>query len=72
MFWFKKWHIIGEKLLKWILENISENQTFQRTAKFNMANFYEMNFMKGIFVKLVKVDEKTLEKSASPSLLVER
>ena len=37
-----------------------------------MANFYEMNFMKGIFVKLVKVDEKTLEKSASPSLLVER
>ena len=61
-----------EKLLKWILQNISENQTFQRTEKFNMANFYETDFIKGIFVKLVKVDERTLEKSASPSLLVER
>ena len=37
-----------------------------------MANFYETDFMKDIFVKLVKLDEKTLEESASPSLLVER
>ena len=43
-------------LLKWILQNISENQTFQRTAKFTMANFYEIDFLKGIVI-LVKVDE---------------
>ena len=43
-------------LLKWILQNISENQTFQRAAKIIMADFYEMDFMKGIFI-LVKVDK---------------
>ena len=43
-------------LFKQILQNISENQTFQRTAKFAMADFYEMDFMKGIVI-LVKVDE---------------
>ena len=43
-------------LLKWILENISENQTFQRTEKFTIVNFYKMDFMKGIVI-LVKVDE---------------
>ena len=43
-------------LLKWILQNISENQKVQRTAKFIMAGFYEMDFMKGI-VRLVKVDD---------------
>ena len=37
-------------------QNISENQTFQKTAKFIMTNFYEMDFMKGIVV-LVKGDE---------------
>ena len=42
-------------LIKWTLQNISENQTFQRTPKFIMADFYEMNFMKGT-VMLVKVD----------------
>ena len=30
--------------------------TFQRTAKFIMADFYEMDFMKGIVI-LVKADE---------------
>ena len=59
-------------LLQWILENVLENQTFQRIAKFIMADFYEMDFMKGI-VLLVKADEmyNTL-KSASHCLLVER
>ena len=54
---FKKRHINSENtLLKWILLNISENQTFQGTAKFTMADFYEMDFMKGIVI-FVKVDE---------------
>ena len=43
-------------LLKWILQNISENQKIQRTSKFIMAGFYEMDSVKGI-VRLVKVDE---------------
>ena len=43
-------------LLKWILQNISENQAFQRTAKFVMAAFYEIDFMKGIVI-LLQVDE---------------
>ena len=33
------------------LQNVLENQTFQRTAKFIMTIFYEMNFMKGIVSK---------------------
>ena len=36
--------------------NISENQAFQRTAKFIMAYFYEIDLFKGIVI-LVKVDE---------------
>ena len=44
------------KLLRWILKIISENQTFQRTVKSTKVDFYEMGFMKGIFI-LVKVDE---------------
>ena len=35
-------------LLQWILQNILENQTFQRKAKFIMGDFYKMDFMKGI------------------------
>ena len=38
---------VKSTLLKWMLQNISENETFQRTAKFIMADFYEMDFMKG-------------------------
>ena len=59
-------------LLQWILQNILENQTFQRIAKFIMADFYKMGFIKGSVV-LVKVDQmyNTL-KSASYCLLVER
>ena len=39
------------------MQNILENQTVQRTAKkFIMAEFYEMNFIKGIAI-LAKVDE---------------
>ena len=53
---------VKNTLLKWILQNISENQTFQRTSMFIMADFYEMDFMKGIVI-LVNVDEmyKVLE-----------
>ena len=43
-------------LVKWILQNISENQTFRRTAKFIMIDFYKMDFKKAIFI-LVKVHE---------------
>ena len=57
MFWFKKDRSkVKNTSLKWILQNISENLTFQRTTKFNMADFYKMEFMKGIFI-LVKTDE---------------
>ena len=41
---------VRNTLLKWILLNISENQMFQRTAKFTMAYFYEMDFMRGIVI----------------------
>ena len=54
---FEKTHIkVENTLLKWILQNIAENQTFQRTAKFTVGDFYEIDFMKGIVI-LVKVDE---------------
>ena len=48
----------------------SENQTFQRTPKFIMVDFYETDFMKGIVI-LTNVDEmyKILE---SVLVLVER
>ena len=47
---------VKNTLLKWILKNILENQTPQRTEKFIMVDFYEMDFMKGIAI-LVKVDK---------------
>ena len=47
---------VKNPLLKWILQNISENQKFQRTAKFTMTDFYEIDFMKAVVI-LVKVDE---------------
>ena len=51
-------------LLQWILQNILENQKFQRIVKF-------MDFMKGIVI-LVKVDEMyNILKSASNCLLAE-
>ena len=54
------------------MQNILENQTFQRIAKFIMVDFYEMDFMKGIVI-LVKVDEMyNILKSASECLLVKR
>ena len=63
---------VENTLLQWILQNILENQTFQRKAKFIMVDFYEMDFMKGIII-LVKVDEMyNILKSASHCLLVER
>ena len=46
-------------LLKWILQNISENQTFQRTAKFTITDIYELDFMNGIVI-LIKVYKKIL------------
>ena len=46
---------------KWILHNISEYQTFQRTTKFTMADSYEMDLVKDIVI-LVKVDEDEMYK----------
>ena len=73
MFWLEKdISKVENTLLQWILQNILENQMFQRIAKFIMADFYEMDFMKGIVI-LVKVDEMyNILKSASHCLLVER
>ena len=63
-------------LLQWILQNILENQTFQRIAKFIMADLYEMDFVEMDFERhcyLVKVDKMyNILKSASHCLLVER
>ena len=43
-------------LLQRILQNILENQTFQRTEKFIMTDFYEIDFMKGTLECLNKGD----------------
>ena len=70
MFWWEKEISKAENtLFWWILQNILENQ---RIAKFIMADFYEIDFMKGIVI-LVKADEMyNMLKSASQCLLVER
>ena len=72
MFWLKKdISKLENTLLQWILQNILENQTFQRIENFIMADFYEMDFMKG--ATLVKVDEMyNILKSTNHCLLVER
>ena len=72
MFWSEKdISKVGNTLLRWILQNILENQAFQRIAKFIMADFYEIDFIKGIVI-LLKVDEMhNILKSASHCLLVE-
>ena len=63
---------VKNTMLQWILQNIWEDQTFQRIAKFMMTDSYEMDFMIGI-VTLVKVDEiHNILKSASHCLLVKR
>ena len=47
MFWYKKdTSKVKNILLQRILQNILENQTFQRIAKFILVDFYEMDFMK--------------------------
>ena len=73
MFWLEKdVSKLKNTLLQWILQNILENQTFQRIAKFTMADFYETVFMKGIVI-LVKLGEMyNILKSASHCLLVKR
>ena len=73
MLWLKKdIPKMKNKLFQSILQNILENQTFQRTPKFIFADFHKMNFMKGIFI-LVKVDQmNNILKSASHYLLVKR
>ena len=43
---YQKRKFKGENtLLQWSLQNILENQTFQRRAPFIMVNSYEMAFM---------------------------
>ena len=57
MFWSKKDSLkVKNRLLQWIFQNILENQTFRRIAKFIMVDSYEIDFMKGNVI-LVKVDE---------------
>ena len=52
MFWSKKdTSKVEYTLLQWILQNILENQTFQKIAKFVMVDFYETDFMKGTGIK---------------------
>ena len=63
---------VKNTLLQWILQNILENQVFQRIANFIMINFYEMNLMKGNVI-LVDVDQSyNIFKSASHCLFVEK
>ena len=50
-------------MLQLIFQKILQNQTFQKTEKFFMVDFYEMDFW---------LDVQFLEKSASHWLLVER
>ena len=47
---------VENTLLHWILQNILENYTFQRIAKFIMVEFHKMDFKEGIVI-LVKIDE---------------
>ena len=55
MFWLEKDIAKVEiLLLQWLSQNILENQTSQRIAKFIMAIFYEMDFMKGIAISVKK------------------
>ena len=63
---------VKNTLLQWILQNILENQVFQRIANFILINFYEMNLMKGNVI-LVDVDQMyNIFKSASHCLFVEK
>ena len=63
---------VKNTLLQWILQNILENQVFQRIANFIRINFYEMNLMKGNVI-LVDVDQMyNIFKSASHCLFVEK
>ena len=73
LFWSEKdTSKVKNTLFQWILQNILENQKFQRMAKFIMVDSYEMDFMKAILI-LVKVEEMyNIFKSASHCLLVER
>ena len=74
MFWLEKDIAKVEiLLLQWLSQNILENQTSQRIAKFIMAIFYEMDFMKGIAISVKKKKKiYNILKSASHCLLVER
>ena len=51
---------VKNTLLQRNLQNILENQTFQRIAKFILVDSYEMDFVKGIVI-LAKVGEMYLE-----------
>ena len=63
---------VKNALLQWILQNILENEAFQRIANFVMVDSCEMDFMKGNVI-LVKGDELyNIFKSASHSLFYER
>ena len=56
MFWSKKdISKVKKILLEWILQNILENQTFQRMAKFIMVDSYKMDFMNKSFFMYIHV-----------------
>ena len=73
MFWLEKDIAKVEiLLLQWLSQNILQNQTSQRIAKFIMAIIYEMDFMKGIAISVKKNKMYNILKSASHCFLVER
>ena len=56
MFWSKKdISKVKKILLEWILQNILENKTFQRMAKFIMVDSYKMDFMNKSFFMYIHV-----------------
>ena len=73
MFWLKKGvSKVENTLFQWFFQNILESQSFQTVAKLIIANFYGIDFMKGIVI-LVKIAEMyNILKSASHCLLVKR
>ena len=77
MFWSKNnTSKVKNILFQWILQNILENQTFQRIAKCIMFDSYLQNGIHegiAILVQLLRVDEMyNILKSAGHRLLVER
>ena len=64
---------VRNTLLKWILQNISENQTFQENSKVYDGRFLRNGFHERYcYIGKSRSDVQDLEKSANQSFLVER